>query len=327
MAWRFPDVLPVSGDILHTSHWNNNIDAFSSELNGFLDRDNIKTDSIKKGMVKHNAFVKVFFSAHADTKGPNENVPNDFDIPMRTTAWSSVDTSTDGDEMPGVSFEADTDGWVECDFHASYQWTEPADPSGGSQAWFKYDDDSDVFYASSSGDITPKKHTAIGAGARTPDGVEEDWKDEFQQEWSTNATDPVWSKSGPYWYASADGVAVKAYHFNGGLIESPNDKDSVAFRVLVDGIVVAETGWLSIGLYRNGVYLTGVAPISAGKHTIKTEVRAARVEKMFATSGALADAGSLTVVEPVSMTAARVPGTGSRCSVRARALTVIYRKR
>ena len=105
MAWRFPDVLPVDGDVLHVSHWNDNIDVYSSELNGFLDRDNLRKDIIKRSMVRRNAFGKVFYNADADTEGPSPEDPeNDFDIPMRTTAWSSFDGSETIDKMPSVEF-------------------------------------------------------------------------------------------------------------------------------------------------------------------------------------------------------------------------------
>lgn len=337
MAWRFPDVLPVDGDVLHVSHWNDNIDVYSSELNGFLDRDNLRKDIIKRSMVRRNAFVKVFYNADADTYGPSPEDPeNDFDIPMRTTAWSSFDGSETIDKMPSVEFSADTDGWVECDFHASYQWREPADPPGGSQAWFKHNADTTAFQYSGSGYppfpvVYPRVHAEFpGLTAETPQSVQDDWEDFFHQ-WNPYATDPVWvpTSTGSYAGAGHSGAgAPSCKHFNGGFAEKPSDDDCVAFRITVDGITVAETGWLSIGLYRNGVYLTAAAPVSAGRHTIKTEVRAARVSKMQATASVLAASETgLTSVNPISEDATRVPKMGAKCRVRGRALTVVYRKR
>jgi hypothetical protein len=80
----------------------------------------------------------------------------------------------------------------------------------------------------------------------------------------------------------------------------------------------------------NGIYLTGVAPVSAGVHDITTQVRVAHVKQMNATSGALGDAeaaAKLTKVNPISFGAARIPDSDAQVQVRARSLNVIFRKR
>ena len=331
MAWRFPSVLPVSGDVLHPGHWNSNIDVYSSELNGFLDRDNLEPEVVEKGMVQNNAFVKVFSSTFADDAGARAEPADDFDINMKTTAWHDKDISPTPDDMPFVEFTADTDGWVHCDFHASYQWTSPSDPNGGSQAWFRYNESNAVFWKSSASKVTPIRIEAIPGGLSylTPDAVKDDWKKTVVEPWDINAAYVVWHAvhEDLGFLPAADGLQIAGKYFNGGFAQEPADKDSVAFRVLVDGVTVAETGWMSIGLYRNGVYLTGVAPVSAGQHTIRTQVRSARVSKMEATSGGLAGAGDLTLVTPVAFSTARVPNTGGRVRVRGRGLNVTFRKR
>ena len=329
MAWRFPSVLPVSGDVLHPGHWNSNIDVYSSELNGFLDRDNLEPEVVKKGMVRSNSFVKVFSSTFADDASARAAPADDFDINMKTTAWHDKDTSPTPDDMPFVEFTADTDGWVQCDFHASYQWTSPSDPNGGSQAWFRYNEGNAVFYSSTVG-VVPVLIDDIpgGLAGTTPESVKDDWKARVVDEWSPNGANPVWrGAEGGIFTSAGLGIQISGKNFNGGFAQEPADKDSVAFRVLVDGVTVAETGWMSIGLYRNGAYLTGVAPVSAGQHTIRTQVRSARVSKMEATSGGLAGAGDLTLVTPVAFSTARVPNTGGHVRVRGRGLNVTFRKR
>tara|TARA_R110002110_G_scaffold103826_2_gene262314 strand:+ start:1403 stop:2398 length:996 start_codon:yes stop_codon:yes gene_type:complete len=331
MAWRFPAVLPVSGDVLHPGDWNRNIDAYSSELNGFIDRDNLKSDSVKGAMMKANAFVKVYSSSFTDAKGAGGDPSNDFDISMRTTAWQSTDTSTDGDKMPLVNITADTDGLVQCDFHASYQWKFPIDPQGGSHAWFKFDDDTEVFWPSDSATATPLEFGEMSTahGERTTDEVKRDWDDKVLDYWRPNAAHPVWgvSDTSVHFIPMNGSMRLKAKWFNNGFVESPGDTDCVAFRMLVDGIVIAETGWLSIGMYRNGVHLTGASPISAGTHIVETQVRAGKVDSSSPTSGVLAAAIDLTGIAVISDTVSRVPNTGGTCRVRGRALTVIFRKR
>ena len=336
MAWRFPAVLPVDGDILHPSHWNENIDVYSSEINGFIDRDNLKKNSITAGTVNRNTFIKVFSHMFEDTKGAMGNPRNDFDINMRTSAWQSTDTSNDNDAMPFIEMDADVDGWVECDFHASYQWRSPEDPTGGSQAWFRHEENEIAIFGYKGGtfqqyheigEVIPGEGGRLGANA--PVVVQENWNETIEEAWDGKEPQPLWYGTGltGQVFSNDPAVPIAGKFLSDGVCETPNDVDCVAFRLLVDGNTVSESGWMSIGMYRNGIHLTGAAPISAGRHRIETQVRAGRVDAAAATSGGLAEALSLSFVEVVSEMMVRNPPISGKCRVRARGLTVLYRKR
>jgi len=328
MAWRFPKVLPISGDMLHPSHWNDNIDVYGGEVNGFIDRDNLSDGCVQKSMIVNNAFVDVFTSVYSDDVPVNREPGNDFDINMNTTAWQTEDIGSDRDKMPSVTIDVETDGWVICDFHASYEWLSPKDPNGGSQAFFPYESHEDVFWYGV-GVPVPVRHERFTGGEDTPNSVVEDYEEDIVGPWESQGTDPVWRErpDGSY-AASGDGVRVEARYINTGLIQGPVDRESIAFRILVDGITVSETGWMSIGMYKNGAYLTGVAPVSAGIHTITTQVRVARIQKMNATSGGgLADSGGGVPVSVISFSEPRVPGEDAKGRVRSRSLNVVLRKR
>jgi len=333
MAWRFPAVLPVDGDILHPAHWNENIDVYSSEINGFIDRDNLKKNSITTGTVNRNTFIKVFSHMFEDTKGAMGDPANDFDINMRTSAWQSTDTSPDNDPMPFIEMDADVDGWVECDFHASYQWRLPDDPSGGSQAWFRHNEDTIVIkglgsaHFDGSGRVMLYHEISELHGNQAPVVVQENWNTTVSEGWSEIEPYPIWYREGDYKIHNDAAVPIKGKFLSDGVCETPNDVDCVAFRLLVDGNTVSESGWMSIGMYRNGIHLTGAAPISAGKHRIETQVRVGKVDAAAATSGGLAEALSLSFVEVVSEMMVRNPPISGKCRVRARGLTVLYRKR
>ncbi len=329
MAWRFPKVLPVSGDMLHPDHWNENIDVYAGEMNGFIDRDNLSAGSVEKGMIVHNAFVDVFTSEYDDEVPINREPGGDFDINMNTTAWQTEDIGPDRDKMPSLSIDVETDGWVICDFHASYEWLAPKDPNGGSQAFFPYDSNEPVLYYSVA-DTVPVEVDEFLGGEDLPAPVEDDYEEDIAEPWRSRGVEPVWmpSSTSSGNYTPAEGVTVKGKFINTGLTQKPIDRESIAFRILVDGITVAETGWMSIGMYKNGAYLTGVAPVSAGVHTITTQVRVARIQKMNATSGGgLADSGGGVPVSVVSFSEPRVPGEDAKGRVRARSLNVILRKR
>jgi hypothetical protein len=354
VAWRFPKVLPVSGDVLHPDHWNSNIDAYSSEMNGFLDRDNIGRKVINGSMIAKNSLVQVFSDFVDDTTvlGRNE-MENAFSANTQTTAWhsASLNVDADGNEyvLPNVTINADTDGWVVCDFNAAYKWLSPSDPYGGCTAFFNETNTNKVFFRidtpfTEHGIPYYRMPSAAPWGDRdlpaTVDSGRSEWVDVYCSNgdtygWKNGATDPSWIFSptfGSYLACSAPSHNgyVEGKYVASGVTLVPRDRDSVSFRVLVDGITVAETGWLSIGLFMNGIYLTGVAPISAGIHRVTTQIRVAHVRQMEPTQTALGDSGSwykLTKVKAISHDAPRSPGVEAKVNVRARNLNVIFRKR
>lgn len=71
-----------------------------------------------------------------------------------------------------------------------------------------------------------------------------------------------------------------------GLVEPDEDTEygrqtrCVRFRVLVDGSEVALSGWISSDRERDAMYLVGVAPVSAGRRVVTTEVQRAYVNTL-----------------------------------------------
>jgi hypothetical protein len=341
VAWRFPNVMPVPGDVLHPNHWNSNIDAFSSEMNGFIDRDNLGSDVIDRVMVTNNTFAKVFTDFTSDSDAVYLKRPDDgFSVNTSTTSWHSTGINEEEPVLPKVTFTADTDGWVVCDFDGGYHWLNPYDPIGGCSPFFAYND-TDVVFArveSTSSEYTRMPGAAtwgdvlgdLGVGKVPIERARDYWMDSWVDNWAPGAIAPTWSATGTVPYYVAVGGEVEGRYVAFGKTLTPSDRDSISFRMLVDGITVAETGWLSIGLFKNGFYLTGVAPVSAGVHEVTTQVRVAHVRQMEATAGALGDSGAafkLTKVSAVSHGAERVPGADAEVLVRARNLNVVFRKR
>lgn len=52
-----------------------------------------------------------------------------------------------------------------------------------------------------------------------------------------------------------------------------NQQDTLETRLLIDGNVVDESGWISAFITEGSVYLVGSAPVSAGSHTISVQWR------------------------------------------------------
>lgn len=54
--------------------------------------------------------------------------------------------------------------------------------------------------------------------------------------------------------------------------------DAVAFRIVVDGSVVADTGWIGDALFDNGTWIRGSIPVTAGTRNIRVEYRMAQLQ-------------------------------------------------
>ena len=62
MAWKFVQEFSQDGDVVEPSEWRINNNEMFSELNGFLDSDNIGRQVINNSMVARNAFTEVIGS-------------------------------------------------------------------------------------------------------------------------------------------------------------------------------------------------------------------------------------------------------------------------
>ena len=60
MAWKYKQEYVADGDVVEPSEWRVNINETVSEINGFLDTDNIKRDAITRPIIKRNTFTRVY---------------------------------------------------------------------------------------------------------------------------------------------------------------------------------------------------------------------------------------------------------------------------
>ena len=59
MAWKFVQEYAQDGDIVEPSEWRINMNEMFSEINGFLDSDNIGRNSVGNSQIKRDAFTQV----------------------------------------------------------------------------------------------------------------------------------------------------------------------------------------------------------------------------------------------------------------------------
>ena len=146
MAWKYKQEYVKDGDVVEPSEWRININEMYSELNGFLDSDNIERSSIANSRIKRGAFTKVF-SNDLNTKsyifnhqqsGWQTSAPTIYNTdtnnvtahPYPTYRERFSDTDEEylerldsGQEMlPLVTFDADHDGLLICEFSGFIGW-------------------------------------------------------------------------------------------------------------------------------------------------------------------------------------------------------------
>ena len=147
MAWKIKQEYVRDGDVVEPSEWRININETASELNGFLDSDNITVDSIENDQILRNTFTEVFSS----TVSPNSS----FLFNHEKSGWQrtglklrsqDILSSTmklfpsesygnpgqilgnfmvgveENAKLPHVTFSPDTDGLLICEFNGWVQW-------------------------------------------------------------------------------------------------------------------------------------------------------------------------------------------------------------
>ena len=237
MAWKFIQEFSQDGDVVEPSEWRININEMLSELNGFLDSDNLGRNTIDKSMVKRNTFTQVYSNdlnptysyvfdheasgwmdfASAIQEGDNDlnmNIsPASLDAYRKETPDGTKDSylsllDSQVERLPSVTFDADQDGLLICEF------------SG--------------------------------------------WVDWMHQ--STNTNDM--SRHGPDYDPYYEGHRRMQYGFFAQ--QTKNFKHLSSFvlcsmwRIIVNGQVVAETGPLGCDYSKHPIYLCGTTPITKG---------------------------------------------------------------
>ena len=59
MAWKFPQEYVRDGDVIEPSDWRINLNEMLSEINGYLDRDNIRKGSLNSSDFKRETFTSI----------------------------------------------------------------------------------------------------------------------------------------------------------------------------------------------------------------------------------------------------------------------------
>jgi len=269
MAIRYPKVHVATEEIVHPNDWNNNLGEFVNEINGNLDSDNFN-DAIPEAAFKSKSFTEVFY-----------NRSNTTNVVLNTGTLAWQDRDSNSNLMPVVTFDAETDGLILVEGNARVQWRGNGIPNGDS---ILSADGDDPRYETLFDDYLliqyPFAHT--GGSTATQTGF---W------EWGGGIADGDLPSGGwvgcirdegvNSWDNRYRGTSLKKGNFPAGRwINRPIDFYGIKFRLLVNGEAVSETGWLYNGNYRNGTFLCGAAPVSAGRNRVVMEARIATLHDL-----------------------------------------------
>lgn len=178
MGLRYRQRYFESGDILEPRDWNYNWAELASEVNGNLDSHNLATGAITEAHYNSRAASNIRGDSATDSLTTQDNV----------VSWINDDGAASPVDVAEVSFTADVDCVVVCEFGCTIDW-DAADYAGGGGA--------------------------------------------------------------------------SSLQFSEGAC--------VRFRIVVDGVPIAESGFLEESIEENSVYLCGVGIMQAGSHVVRVE--------------------------------------------------------
>ena len=154
MAWKYKQEHVKDGDVVEPSEWRINVNETLSEVNGYLDSDNIAEGSIGSDLIRRKTFTDVFSSSvnpnrsyifnHAgsgwqrrtlswqseeykalgSSQNPGELGP--VDGKSYAIGKSPIDDRYDvveNDQLPHITFTPDSDGLLICEFNGFVWWS------------------------------------------------------------------------------------------------------------------------------------------------------------------------------------------------------------
>ena len=263
MAIKFPKVHVKSGEIIHPDDLLKNAAEFVNELNGSIDSDNLKNTPYVESF-SSKCFHEVYRFRRPDLV---DVLPlTTFTCPSSTSSYVKKDL--ENNQLAGVEFDSDTDGWAIIDFNSTFKWT----GTGITSAAMAADMQVAALMSETGGSYLESgigmSRTNMPAGGWMGVSGEDTTRYnpcERGGEYSSNLRDQLG--------LHVDGLSVQNFPL-GQWSDVPVDFYCLQFRITINGNLVSESGHLFNGNWRNAIYLCGATPVVAGKNRIDVEVRA-----------------------------------------------------
>ena len=280
MTWRKRQEHMMDEDIVEPSEWRINMNEFGSELNGFLDNDNILEHSLDAREVKRDTFTQVLINqkfsqygylfSHLQSGWTNRA---DFLVHEgRDTVWDGIKNKR---ALIG---------------HKSFASPPGPGSAGGDAASYDFEGWATVEEKVSSPILARKSKQSTKYSTQLPfqtfstetDAlVIVDFHGTVSWQVGTGSMNNAWDFWKDWHYNLYPGASfTKRYTTNGYAFHRPKGyyyrymASSVLcsmWRVVVDGMIVAETGPLGSEYQHHPIYLSGAIPVSSGSHRVELQ--------------------------------------------------------
>lgn len=131
MAWRYQDRHVATGDVVAARDWNDNLSPFVSEMNGYLDRDNLPRNAYEVGS---NLARSALYDIYTVVLSPNPSPTGENHGQTYATQKVSVDTAS-WQEVPSLQVgqrETTSDEFWIIEAGVTWEHTWRANSTGGS---------------------------------------------------------------------------------------------------------------------------------------------------------------------------------------------------
>ena len=299
MAIKFPKIRPVRGEVVHPDDLNHNLAEFSNEVNGNLDSDNfISTD-----IYGFNLFEVETFNETSGKFFDTFNDANALRVPHSTTSYvkrlyKASDPYEPGEdpvysdesfELASIKFNCNSEGYFIVDFQCRFKWL----GNGIRDLNHLLSHHCKYLY----GDYSFDNHILADTGFFNPQLPAGGWcgisgrlnSDEYLGDSGLYDFDDPLSLAGSRIESTDTNPTMLHGYYHGNFPQGvwhndPVDHYAVQFRVVCDGNIVCESGFLSNGNHYNACNISGVIPVTAGTHEIDVEVRAMDIRPTYSTS-------------------------------------------
>ncbi|MAH48908.1 hypothetical protein CMI37_23980 [Candidatus Pacearchaeota archaeon] len=278
MTWRKRPEHVMDKDIVEPSEWRINMNEFASEHNGFLDNDNIHEHNLGAEQVARDTFTKVLINqsfsqygyllSHEQSGWTNRAdylVVEDWETRwhgIRIHQWNIANASI----LTAGGSREDWTVWRTIEEETSSpilaRSTKPSDVYSTDLPYHEFTTDTDAliivdFHGTVSWQVNFGSLNSI-------DAFYEDWKHAE----TGGAAD---AESGKIKFTTSGGAYFRSpgyyYKYRAGYTLCS------MWRIMVDGMIVAETGPLGSEYEHHPIYLCGAIPVSSGLHRVEVQAQ------------------------------------------------------
>ena len=279
MTWRKRQEHVMDGDIVEPSEWRINMNEFASEFNGFLDNDNFFNHSLKSEQVKRDTFTQVLVNQEFSQYGYvfshlQSGWTDRADWKVEESAETRWDGLAEGHPTGGLYSGSFDFGTVYPTWLGKWptKAEDPNSPIINRAEVSDADNNTQLPYHSFSTEtdalVTVDFHGTVSW--LTGMGSLNDPTSFAQNMFHRHTGGSAWSDGKNHFTTTGQAY----YRPDGVRYRQKNARVLCSmWRIVLDGMIVAETGPIGCEMQHHPIYLCGAIPVSSGKHRIELQAQ------------------------------------------------------